>query len=532
MRALCKRYPDLDFLLKMFEEEPIPLENDPRPLEKWLDTIALKEVELLYIVGLVNHPLPKKIESWLKKEPSRALVFIEKDLGAISSFREDALFENPKIHLFQSDEHLAETFPTDRLAIYVPSGREYDTLTLRRRSAALSALYSDVLYSHAIVRNVVANFRRLPSCFAANEWKDAFKNTPAIICGAGPSLEEALPTLRTLDDRALIFAGGSTITSLTSHGIQPHFSMALDPNREELDRLLQSRYFEGAYLIAPRLQKEVFATANGPFGYLKTDTGGLIENWLEEELGLGGAPIGPDLGAEAFSVTTLALSYAYAFGCNPIILAGVDLAFQEGKRYASGIEAKELDASDPRALEERLIKKNVSGKSVETLLKWVMEADAIASFAKEHSETTFYNASPDGLGFDGIETLPLEKIALPEKARDLRGEIHQKIQGAPLPLKQEAIETALVKLSHSLSRTKEEVHTLLEKKGGHRVVAELDLKEEPAYEALLSGIDCALDRILPRYYPSLDLEAQKERLHKAKYKEMLRQIELFQEIVD
>ena len=59
-----------------------------------------------------------------------------------------------------------------------------------------------------------------------------------------------------------------------------------------------------------------------------------------------------------------------------------------------------------------------------------MEADAISSFAKEHRETCFINATGGGIGFEGIENASLED-ALEKYATttwDLTGRIHQWIE--------------------------------------------------------------------------------------------------------
>ena len=535
MEILKKRYPDIQFLLSFFPYEQVDLSQDPSSLEQWLDRNPLEEVEVLYLIGLVGFALPHRISDWLAERKERVLVFIEEDLGAFASFSHDELLENSQIHLHyaQNDpiDELAQTFPTDRLAIY--EGKSFDGQRLQRVSATLSAMYSDILYSHKIAENVIANFSRLSHCFDA---RGSFAGVPAIICGAGPSLEKSFGTLQTLTDHALIFAGGSAITVLTQNQIQPHFGIALDPNEEEFDRLRQSAYFEGPFLFAPRLHRDVFSTANGPFGYMKTDTGGLVENWLETKLGFDWSPVGPDLGEEAFSVTTLAISYAVALGCNPIILAGVDLSYQQGKRYAGGIEAQANCINDPRALEKPLKRKDIYGNEVETLLKWVMEADCISSFAKKHSNTLFLNATEGGLGFQGMKDCPLEKALKRKNPRDYRAAIHQWIQTKCLPFDQDKFIELIGELEASLQRCATLcVEIILEverrKESGKFVLFESDLREEIAYECFLEGIDMALNHVLIRYYPHLDPEEGKWQRLFAKYRELKLQIEKFRNIL-
>ncbi|NGX38058.1 MAG: hypothetical protein K1000chlam2_01227 [Chlamydiae bacterium] len=534
MEILKDRYPDIGFFLSFFPHEKVELSTDSKPFETWLKCQNLEQVDVLYVIGLIGFALPKSVSMWLKEKKERALVFIEEDLGAFAAFSDRSLIENPQIHLHYAKEDpievLAGQFPTDRLAIF--EGKSFDVLGLQRKSAALSALYSDVLYSHQIVENVLSNFQRLSMCFDA---RGSFKNVPAIICGAGPSLEKSLSTLKNTGDQALIFAGGSAITALSKQGVRPHFAIALDPNEEEWDRLSQALYFEGPFLFAPRLHRNVFATANGPFGYLKTDTGGLVENWLEKQLGMDQEPVGPDLGSEAFSVTTLAISYAFALGCNPIILTGVDLAYSGGVRYAGGIDADVSDREDPRALEKVLSRHDIYGEKVETLLKWVMESECISAFAKNHPKVSFLNASEGGIGFKGIKNVTLSKSLKGTKTRDLSGEIHQWIQESPMELDQNQLSGLLVDLGNSLKRADALCVAILqelEKKlsSGKLVLYQADLEEELAYGCLLEGIDSALDHLLIRYFPHLDQERAKWEREVAKYRELRRQIGMFRDL--
>lgn len=534
------RYPNLAFYLSLFPYEPVELSKDPSPLLEWLAVQHLGELEVIYLIGLIDHPLPELLMAWLASKKEKSLVFVEQELGAFASFRENSLLDHPQIHFHYahdaSIDELSCAFPLDRLGVFVPEGKSFDAMTLERKSAAASALYSDVLYSHLLVKNALKNVKRLPHSFLANQWKGRWKGMPAILCGAGPSLAKALPLLKEVKDRALIVAGGSTITALTKHGIEPHLAIAFDPNQEEVDRLVQSRFFAGPFLYGLRLHADVFATVGGPFGYLKSDTGGWVESYFERQLGLEGEAMGPDLGREAFSVTTLAVSLLTEMGCSPILFAGIDLAYSGGKRYAPGVEAPLCTQRDPRALEKPLVRKNVHGQEVETLLKWVMESDVIAAFARAHPETLFLNTSAEGLGFEGIDTLPLEE-ALARYGKmglDLSGKIHQMVQETMLQVDEDKLDALFVALHESLAHCKglcEQICQQLQRKptAGRLVLLESDFKEEEAYVCFLEGIDLALEHLLPRYFPHLDPTVAKQQRKIAKYLELQEQIQKIQE---
>ncbi len=528
LELLKQRFPDLAFLLTFFPSDSAALPTDSQPLCDWVDGLDLEKIEVVYLIGLIDYDLPVKLQEWLREKKERVIVFIEDELGAFAPFSENELLSNPQVHFHYASEDpveaLAKQFPTEFLAIY--EGKPFDAQRLQRRSSAFSALYSDVLYSHKIVENVLCNMQRLDGAFDA---RGKFDGVPAVICGAGPSLEEAFPVLEKLKTQALVFAGGTAVAAMTKKGIKPHFAMALDPNNEEFERLKQANYFEGPFLFAPRLHQSVFATANGPYGYMKTDTGGLVENWLEKELGLSGDPVGPDLGDEAFSVTTLAISYAFALGCNPIILTGVDLAYTGGHRYVSGIGAGEENQVKIQA-------KDIYGREIETQLKWIMESECIGAFAQKNPETVFLNASKGGIGIPGVENTPLEKALADSPHWDLEGDVHQWVQMQPLDWNKDKLGQVLGDLIESLNRCTEITQKILKelekkKESGRLTLFESDFSEELAYDALLEGISLALDHLLVRYFPNLDPEKGKWDRKVAKYQEILRQIKKFDEIL-
>jgi hypothetical protein len=259
---------------------------------------------------------------------------------------------------------------------------------------------------------------------------------------------------------------------------------------------------------------------------------------MEERLSIEGEAVGPDLGREAFSVTTLALAYAQSLGCSPIILVGVDLAFTGKERYAAGVMSdsridKKALKKDKRATDLLLRRKDRSGNSVNTLVKWVMESECIGSYAKAHPETQFISATHGGLGFPGVEYMPLEEIRdrFMTKERDLRGKIHTDIQN----LKMSQLSTQRIfalyeqlrlslrrclglceEILHEVSTTKKTLPTT------KMSMLEFDLQSESAYEALLAVAVPALDHLLLRYMGSSEKDrANYERIKWHRVKEII-----------
>ncbi|MES2345407.1 MAG: 6-hydroxymethylpterin diphosphokinase MptE-like protein [Chlamydiota bacterium] len=564
---MMERFPEIGFLLSHVPFEPFSLfrEIDEKLNAQRQDFILhpeeigeledLEKIDIVYIFGLGLGFHYDALLEWLNAKPGRCLVFLEEDLGVIDAFlqRQEAatILHDERVHFRlileetmwdEMIENLAQEFVSDKIAcIMLPSytknyGERFKEIELKlmRATAAIHAIFSESLHSQKIFANLYPNFQLLPSAFFANKLENQFPKVPAIICGAGPSLKTAIPILSEMENQALIIAGGSTITALSRQGIEPHLGIALDPNSEEYERLRPSQAFEIPFLYANRVFPDVFATCNGPCGYLRSDTGGLTERWIEEKLGIEGEAIGPDLGREAFSVTTLAIALAYAMGCDPIILVGVDLAYTGMQRYADGVLETANDVSldaaqaDKRLTEQLLTRTDRKGNTVYTMLKWVMESSCISSYARAHPERTFINATDGGIGFTHVPYLPLEE-AVREKCTahfNLRGKIHSLIQQNALShIRPESVQALFAELKTSLQRTLQLAEEIPQEKTGRRAVLEMDFVDEMAFECFLQPLGPALDRILNRYF------APKER-ESVKWKEIHSVITQYLDILD
>ena len=312
-------------------------------------------------------------------------------------------------------------------------------------------------------------------------------------------------------------------------------------------------------IYGTRLQPDVFNTINSERGYLISDTGGPCERYFEKQMEIEGDPIGPELGSEALSVTTLAIALAVEMGCSPILLNGIDLAYSEQKRYAEGImPSSKIDLGEKRrekkSPEKLLKRKDIHGHYVHTLVKWVMESDCIAAYAKGHPDTHFVNVSAKGLGFPGIPNVPFpDAIAHFHASYDLRALVHAEIQKLKIPLSSQKVAREMKDIGESLLRLGSIAQAMIEElekvkdlfpfgqvafPTGKMTILEIDFQEEKAFECLFPTVGPALDTLLSRafYVSPRATEEEKRRLsieHKIakwrQWKEMIdHEIGLFQ----
>ena len=483
--------------------------------EAWCENLPLKHAEVLYLYGIGDGRAALLLRSWLQEHPSHHLVFLEPNGSQIVQFlcqpfalevldcQQVEIYYLPRFHEKTAlIQELADRYPVRGVFVEpIPGLKAVDLRSMRRtrlsilRKTALShGVFVDRFLHHIPLSHLLKNAHHLSGSFYANRMKDAFHDIPAIICGAGPSLQKSIETLRHLENRALIIAGGSAIAALSAQGIVPHFTMAIDPNPDEFQRLANSFAFDVPLIFSSRLFPDCLATLNGPFGYLRSGMAGLHELWMDEQLGLTEPILGEHLSSESLSVTTLAAALSEHLGCNPILFDGLDLAYTQNCRYADGVSSTQESPDEHlQPIDRRLMKKDCRGKPVLSAVRWIMEAKALSHFVKHHRQRCWINCTQGGMGFEGIEMHPLSEIEF-SREWDLRGQIQSTIQRCAMPLTTAQLPQKIDELKKSLDVVLEHLQILVNHESeGKCALAEIELKEELASAILFFDAE----RIIP-----------------------------------
>lgn len=276
------------------------------------------------------------------------------------------------------------------------------------------------------------------------DYKDAFKNKPAIIVSAGPSLNKNIELLKKYKDNAFVFCVGTALRSLYNNDITPDFLNVIEtvntslhynlPNSKDINFIAEP-YSEKSYFDIEF--KNRFVTPS-----LETDASRWFLEKAEKEL----TPF-ETKGTVAYH----ALYSAYYLGCNPIILIGQDLAYTDGQCYSKGSKFDGLQCVfDDETQKYMIAPKNFEeyrdsyyasegfeeegkNRGIKALLKRLnqniqfvkgqngemLPTDSVYSifidYFKEFSasyghERTLINSSLGGALIDGFETSPLDKV--------------------------------------------------------------------------------------------------------------------------
>lgn len=529
----------------------------------WFSTIDSTQVGALYVYGLGLGYYYQAALEWLHADKDRTLIFVEDDLAVLHRFFEleqaSELLNDSQVYIAYLRDPSVTTEVLDELYWHVAlENAQVSALKFyeKTKKATFEKLCFEIDYGSELKKalieeylefgapffaNCYQNLLDLPRAYKGNSLYGKFQNIPAIICGAGPSLEKNMELLKQLNGRALIFAGGSAINILNTASIQPHLCAAIDPNEAQNVRLSNTQAYEVPFFYRNRLNPHALKTIHGPHLYLTGSGGYDIAQFFESKFGLEGLDID-----EGHNVVTFCLEIAKEMGCDPILFIGMDLAFTDRKTYSSGVvfdPAVEQKTLDYYANFETtgLMHKDIYGNPIHTLWKWISESEWIGEWAKNHPEITVINCTEGGIGFPYVMNKPF-KEAVEEflrKQYDLEGLVHSEIQMSGLSgVTEEAVIAIMMELHESLTRCMEHLEVLITEvestkeklkseqvsvpiqQSGLAALAEIELADEVGYTAVLAIFNQVYARLLNSELQQIQHSALSEQENQLKRSEL------------
>ena len=271
--------------------------------------------------------------------------------------------------------------------------------------------------------NTLANLPEIAAEGDVSSLRDLFSGMPAIVVAAGPSLDEQLPHIKALEDRALIIAVDTALRPLKNADVQPHLVVAVDPSEANALHLLGVEDTSGTWLVTegsidPRVYPEfagrVFTfkvSEHQPWPWLKTQG---IERGTLRAWG---------------SVLTTAFDFACFAGADPIVFVGADLAYTGGLHYCRGTMNEPEVAADAgrearveafAALQRPMTKvTDIHGEAVVSTPQFVQFRDWLVARAVEARPRRILNATGAGiLHGEAITQVDLGAMEFPAGARD------------------------------------------------------------------------------------------------------------------
>ncbi len=224
----------------------------------------------------------------------------------------------------------------------------------------------------------------------------AMSGLPALIVGAGPSLDQSLPALSNMRNQALVMGAASILGPFAARGLKPHMVAALE-GKDESRQFVNVDFKQTCLMASLNGHPNHFALWPGSKAFFHANA------WLPALLNFGGVlPTGGHATSAAFSLACL-------WGCNPIILLGQDLAYTGGRAHASARPGGE-DEEQKRTISVPAL----GGGMVETstvmqsYLEWYEEA--AAHLRARYPHIRVINATAAGADIAGFAWEKLEEV--------------------------------------------------------------------------------------------------------------------------
>lgn len=260
----------------------------------------------------------------------------------------------------------------------------YDELAQCLQSAArdrLKTVGGDPEDNYRGLRNILRHRPFIEKIPLFDGLKGLFAGRPGLVVSSGPSLTKSLPFLRSVQDRAVLFCVDSALKLLLREGVRPHFVACLERVPETARLFDGIKKSEGGFpwLVAnPLVVPETLEAYPGPKLYFLRDASHLSCFFPKEAI--------HDMGASSSHMAYWGL---HVLGCDPIGLAGQDLAFARNasKTHADGIAPVTVESAG-RAL--AAIKKMepvcgdswTEGNNGEPILSWCYYLNFIRDFTR------------------------------------------------------------------------------------------------------------------------------------------------------
>lgn len=178
------------------------------------------------------------------------------------------------------------------------------------------------------VRNTIRNIPRTADVAGIDGWEGRAQGVPIVVCGAGPTLDDSLDTVRRLADRCLVIAVDTALPVLRRIGVRADIAVVADPqywNTRHLDNAADS----ATVLIAESAtHPRIFRLWRGPVRLSASlfPLGSFVDARVGRTMRLGAGG----------SVATSAWDLARYLGASSILLAGVDLGFPRRETHCRG----------------------------------------------------------------------------------------------------------------------------------------------------------------------------------------------------
>ncbi|MBN2144125.1 MAG: motility associated factor glycosyltransferase family protein [Candidatus Aureabacteria bacterium] len=273
----------------------------------------------------------------------------------------------------------------------------------------------DSLFYEEMKNNLRNNLETVLSSPGIESLSPAFKDSPVIFAGAGPTLDQAAPLIRRVQQRAWIVCVDTAVIPLHEYGICPDLIISVDPQQKSSDNFVSCENKMTPIIMLPTSASDVVQKVTG-LKIMAVQKGSWVSDFFNHRLDF----LGLTYGGGAVSVIGMDILLRLAKG--PLLLAGMDFSFPRLKSYANF--SPEFNKWQSRTgpyftLEMASIENVFSRKTVfvenfyqshiptfQTMYSYLRSLETILQFYKRNDVYMLY---PEGAKIKGVSPLFFEE---------------------------------------------------------------------------------------------------------------------------
>ena len=228
--------------------------------------------------------------------------------------------------------------------------------------------------------------------------RNLFRDVPAVIVSAGPSLEKNFHLLQEVKGKGVVIGADTVLRLLVPNGIVPDFTITADPQETTYRKFKGIPMDPASFLVChPINYPDIIRTFAGRRFVMGSNN--TICRWLSEYYKDKG-----QIDYRSQSVAHMAFNLAMLIGANPIIFIGQDLCYYDAKKKHAG----NLSKGSPWEGKENksfIEDKDIFGNEVKTTTLF-QSFGVLLNEGVKSSKRLCINATEGGLGIEGTVVMP------------------------------------------------------------------------------------------------------------------------------
>lgn len=250
------------------------------------------------------------------------------------------------------------------------------------------ALTEDIIKQYSV--------KQLYGCVERMGWKDV----PAILIAAGPSLDKNIAELKKWKDRAFFLAVDTALNTLLENDIIPDIMISVD-SRKPIE-LFENPKLKDVPIVFSQQSNQKLLTINQGMHFYEIDMESYLSRIFLEETGKETVQL-PSGG----SVANNGLSLLVGMGFQTILLVGQDLAYPNMQHHTWNAYKGKENVIEPK--EGYIQVEDVQGKMVYTQKNMNLYRKWTERYISGYKEITFINTSDCGARIHGAKECTLEE---------------------------------------------------------------------------------------------------------------------------